>query len=1233
MKINQTNVMYRRLGIVLLCLSLLLSTGGCASTKTNKSAVSGAYPEYGDYRDIPGVTQEEIDRIETLKATRTSLIYGMCPSTETFYDEHGNIGGYTALFCEWLTDLFGIQFIPEIVEWDDLQSQMANGTIDFTGDMTSTPERLKIYRMTSAIAERSINTFRMQDSEKLGKLAKERNPRFAFLAGTNTRALVEAVAEYGFETVYVNNYDEVIDKLRNREADVFLIDSPAEEAFNAYGGVVSEKFFPLIYTPVSLATEDSELDPIIDVLQKYLDDGAIFHLIKLYNEGHQEYLKHKLFLNLTAEEMTYIAEHVRNDTPIPVAMEFDVYPTIFFNKQENEWQGIAHDVMEEITTLTGLRFEVVNTPEDSWHLLIDMLENGEVAMTTQLLYSKERDGRFIWTDKPYSEDKYALLSTVEHEDINVNQVLYSKVGLVYESAYADVFNAWFPEHPNTVVYMNMDDAFAALEKGEVDLLMTAKNLLLRATNYMEWTGFKANLVFDYNYGSSFGFNKDETVLCSIISKAQGLVDTEAITNRWTSKVFDYNSKMLREIIPYMTVFSLLLLVALLVVIYLFNKNRKISKNLEGLVEERTQELALKTATLLTVFESIPDLVYCKDLNSNFTQFNNSFREHFDCTDDIIGKNDETGLGLPPDIARAYTDTDREIINGGKSATVEEVIPSADGTFPLFETIRTPLIQDGEIIGIVCISRDITQRKVVEEELESASRAKGDFLSRMSHEIRTPLNAIIGMNNIALHSNDLEKTHQCNEKIDDASKHLLGVINDILDMSKIEADKFELSYSEFDFEKILMSIINVIIFRAEEKNQELVVNLGDDVPTVIFGDELRLSQVITNLLSNAVKFTPENGLIILNVNKIDEDGDDVILQIEVIDNGIGISEEQQARLFTSFEQADGSISRKFGGTGLGLAISKRIVELMGGEIWIESELDVGSKFAFTMKVMQYGVKSHAKVSTKVDKSNIRILAVDDSADALSHFSQVMVSHNLQSDVADSGAKALEMIEQSKDRPYNIFFVDWKMTGMDGIELTRKIKEITGENSVVFMTSVSAWNAIEEEAFSAGVRSFIPKPLFPSSIIDAVNECLGVESAKAELHAEAAEAIVDFSSHSILVAEDIEINQEIIKAVLEETGIAIDFAYNGKEAVALFSENMDKYGLIFMDIQMPEMDGYSATRCIRALEMQQAQDIPIIAMTANVFKEDIENCIQAGMNSHIGKPIDTNELLQLLRQYLD
>jgi len=383
-----------------------------------------------------------------------------------------------------------------------------------------------------------------------------------------------------------------------------------------------------------------------------------------------------------------------------------------------------------------------------------------------------------------------------------------------------------------------------------------------------------------------------------------------------------------------------------------------------------------------------------------------------------------------------------------------------------------------------------------ERAQAANRAKSNFLSNMSHEMRTPMNAIIGMTSIGKSAPDIEKKDYAFEKIENASTHLLGVINDVLDMSKIEAGKFELSCDDFNFEKLLQKTINVVNFRVDEKHQSLTVNTDKRIPVNLNGDDQRLAQVITNLLTNAVKFTPENGSIFLDARLLKEENGICTIEINVKDTGIGINDEQQSRLFSSFEQAESSTSRKFGGTGLGLAISKHIVELMGGEIWLDSKPGVGSIFSFTVLLKRGKTEENAE-----DQSH---------------------------------------------------------------------KAVSGQP-------------------------------------------------------------VSFKGRRILLAEDVEINREIVLALLEPTEIEIDCAINGKEAVKMFSRKPTGYDLIFMDMQMPEMDGLEATHQIRSIEGHK-NIVPIIAMTANVFKEDIEKCLAVGMNDHIGKPLDFNEVMAKLQFYL-
>jgi signal transduction histidine kinase/CheY-like chemotaxis protein len=521
-----------------------------------------------------------------------------------------------------------------------------------------------------------------------------------------------------------------------------------------------------------------------------------------------------------------------------------------------------------------------------------------------------------------------------------------------------------------------------------------------------------------------------------------------------------------------------------------------------------------------------------------------------------------------------------------------------------------------------------QLVAAKEEAEDSSRAKSEFLSNMSHEMRTPMNAIIGMTSIGKSALGIEEKNYSLKKIEDASTHLLGVINDILDMSKIEANKLELSFQEFDFEKVLQKVVNVLNFRIDEKKQNFHVSIDRNIPRRIVGDDQRLAQVITNLLSNAGKFTPEGGSIRLGARFMEEKNGRCVIEFAINDTGIGISAEQQERLFSAFQQADPSTSRKFGGTGLGLAISKRIVEMMGGKIWVESEPGKGSTFFFTIQAERGKTELKSLLNAGVNRENLRLLAVDDDPEILDFFKETTKSLRLSCDTVPSAEAVVRLMEQN--RRYDIYFIDWKMPGMNGIELSRKIKEHQAGQFVVTMISSTEWSAIAGEAKAAGVDRFLSKPLFPSDIADCVNECLGMESASGEEGPSVAQNV--FKGLRALLAEDVEINREIVLALLEPTGLEIDCAENGQEAVAMFGKNPGYYDIIFMDVQMPEMDGFEATRRIRAFDHPRARQIPIIAMTANVFREDVEKCLEAGMNDHVGKPLDMEEALSKLRKLL-
>jgi len=535
-------------------------------------------------------------------------------------------------------------------------------------------------------------------------------------------------------------------------------------------------------------------------------------------------------------------------------------------------------------------------------------------------------------------------------------------------------------------------------------------------------------------------------------------------------------------------------------------------------------------------------------------------------------------------------------------------------------------------SVLIIAVDITSLMKEKENAQAAAKAKSDFLSRMSHEMRTPMNAIIGMAKISETTDDVPKLKHCLSTIGTSSWHLLGIINDVLDMSKIEAGKFELENVPMNIEKTLMNVCNIIIDNMEKKNLKFNVVLSKDLDLNYIGDDLRLAQVITNLLSNAVKFTPEGGKITLTVEKTGQKENISTLRFSISDTGIGMTGEQINRLFNAFEQADGSVSRKFGGTGLGLVISKSIIEKMDGCIWVESEIGIGSTFSFEVN-FECTFHQDTVIFDGIRPEDIRLLIVENDDDVREHFLSITESFGINTDAAASVDETLALAEAAVNtgRAYDIVFLAYEMPGTNGIDFVNKLGDKIDKNTVIIITTYLEWQQIEKFALENNITRYIAKPLFPSSVLDAINDIVGTTLKSLDIKTSVTENVPDLSDVRIILAEDVEINQEIFLALLEETRISVDIAENGLVAVEKFRENYDQYDLIIMDVQMPEMDGYQATRTIRALDIPKAKTIPIIAMTANVFKEDIDHCLESGMNDHLAKPIDEKSVIEKIVYY--
>jgi two-component system sensor histidine kinase/response regulator len=524
--------------------------------------------------------------------------------------------------------------------------------------------------------------------------------------------------------------------------------------------------------------------------------------------------------------------------------------------------------------------------------------------------------------------------------------------------------------------------------------------------------------------------------------------------------------------------------------------------------------------------------------------------------------------------------------------------------------------------------------VARQEADSAAKTKADFLANMSHEIRTPMNAIIGFSSLAMKTELNRKQRDYLSKIQQSGTHLLGIINGILDFSKIEAGKLSVEHSEFMLEKVMENVSNLISEKTSAKMLELVFNIEKGTPNCLVGDQLRMGQILVNYANNAVKFT-EQGEIVISARVVEEADNDCLLRFAVQDTGIGLTEEQIGKLFQSFSQADTSTSRKYGGTGLGLAISKKLANLMGGDVGVESEYGKGSTFWFTARLGK-GIAKARKFVPEPDLRGRRILVVDDNEMSRIVLSDMLVGMTFSVKDVASGQAALEEINAAaqENNHYDVILLDWKMPVMDGIETAKAIREMP-VNPLPHVVMVTAYGREEvlKEAALAGLENVLIKPVSASTMFNTLIEVLGGHSSEEtrdndQQATPLMENINTIKGASVLLAEDNEFNQQLAVELLTDAGVKVDVAVDGQQVLDMLSKKT--YELVLMDMQMPVMDGITATQEIR--RQKHFRDLPVVAMTANVMADDIDKCYKAGMNDHIGKPIDPDDLFGKLLKWI-
>jgi len=671
-----------------------------------------------------------------------------------------------------------------------------------------------------------------------------------------------------------------------------------------------------------------------------------------------------------------------------------------------------------------------------------------------------------------------------------------------------------------------------------------------------------------------------------------------------------------------------------------NSLEQTNRELEQRVEQRTRDLAEREAYFRAIFENAAVGIITRDTGRHLMGVNSAYERMLGYTRAELEQVDATQLMEPDDLARARELQAKLTASELSSFSTERCYRRKDGS-ALWADVITSAIRNeaGVLIATVTMINDISERKAAEQAMreakeiaEEATRSKSMFLANMSHEIRTPMNAVIGMSHLALKTELTPRQRDYVQKIHNAGTALLGIINDILDFSKIEAGKLDMESVPFDLEEVMSGVSTMVGQKVFDKGLELLFDTGAGVPQQLVGDPLRVGQILVNLVNNAVKFT-EQGEVQLQVALAERHGDRVKLKFAVRDTGIGMTPEQCARLFKAFTQADGSTTRKYGGTGLGLTISKRLTEMMGGTIWVESEAGKGSTFCFTAW-FGLGVEGQRRKVVPENLNGARVLVVDDNAGAREVLAEQLSGLPFSVDQVGSGAEAIAAVQGSSDSPYRIVFMDWKMPGMSGIEAARVIKalpENPEKKPAIIMVTAFGREDVRQEAEQAQLDGFLVKPVGASALVDTIMQVFAPEDDRDAGQAGSHGHSHDLTGARLLLAEDNEINQQIAVELLEGAGAQVVVANDGREAVEKFlASPAGSFDIVLTDLQMPVMDGYEVVRRVRA-DADRGK-VPVIAMTAHAMAEERERCIAAGMNDHITKPIDPDAMFNTLLRWL-
>ena len=1167
--------------------------------------------------------------------------------------------GYAYEYYQKLSEYTGWQYEYVYGEFGDLYQMLLDGDIDFLAGLAYREERADIIGYPdSPMGNETYSLVKHDDDIDITIDPSSLNGR---RIGVLDSAMVDVLQNFldqhsvQAEVVTFRDYEPLFEAFDSHDIDIL-----AAEGDGAYGRDHAEVLCPFGTSDYFLCVSITRPDLLaqLNAAQAELAVNEPNYINTLRNRYYPVSISSR---SLSEAERDWLANH--NELTVGYLNNYLPYSD---TDEAGAVTGLIRDLLPRMLEQLGLTdMAVTYVGYDSYDAMIDDLESGTIDTAFPVgggLYYSEENGFF-----------------------QSASVISASTELVYTGNFTDLTTSSFAVNENNrmqyyfvlthypdaeiVFYQSIDDCLDAVRRGEVGcttLNGLRANDILRNSRY---NGLSL-LQTSYEDDRSFGVQIGNPGLLRLLNRGVSLLGQDYAQNlafRYTNQLYSYSVvDMIRN---NMALFGTVLVVIAATIIVLLVRDRRRTKREVQTKEEARKEL--EEANKELVKQQYQREQMDKMITALASDYRSVYHIDLDKDDAVCYRGDpndheqtEEGVHFPylerftwyanNAVAESYREGFLKFIDPDnvREALADNAIIvyrylAVRGGKEYYEMIRMagerhPGERDDNIVhtvglGLTVIDEEMREtlsknQALVEalEVAEEANKAKTSFLSSMSHEIRTPMNAVIGLNSLALRDETLsDETREYLEKIGDSAHHLLGLINDILDMSRIESGRYLIRKEEFSFSNLLEQINTMVMAQCEEKGLKYECRVVGGISDYYIGDDMKLKQILINILSNAIKFTEAPGSILFAVERTAVYGDHSTIKLSVKDTGIGIDEEYMPRLFDPFTQEDSSRSNKYGSTGLGLAITKNLVELMNGTISVESKKGEGTEFTVVVTLTNSD-HQNASVSA-VDPNDMKILIVDDEEIAAEHARVVLDEAGIKADTCYSGKEALNMLEvnHAKHEPYNLVLLDWKMPEMDGIDVAKQIRErYDKETTVIILTSFN-WDEIMEDAIHAGVDSFLAKPLFASNVIDEFERI--ARKNNMSLYKEKSRA--DLKGRRILMAEDVVINAEIMKQIIMVRGAEIDHAENGKIALDMFKNSEENYyDAILMDVRMPEMDGLEATEAIRALDRPDAATIPIIALTANAFDEDVQRSLQAGMNAHMSKPVEPDRLYQTLEELI-